>query len=678
MKIETNSNVSNLPSGKYLKSFEIKKSAKLFKILSDGIYSDKISAVVRELSTNAVDSHIAAGNESYFDVYAPTYNSPYFIIRDYGVGLSPEAVEKVYTVYGESDKENSNDFIGCLGLGSKTPFCYNTRSAKITSYYNGKEYSYVAKLESDGYPKISLISEKSTNEHNGVKIEVEVDPSDFSNFYTTINNIYTYFRIKPKVHNADVNFHTVTYSYKNQHGGVRENSNYYDRVKAVMGNIAYQVDIRNDKVSDDAKRLLRDCHCDLFFDIGDLDIETSRERLSYDETTITNLVNKVNAFIEQFNQDLKQEIVNCKNLYEAKCVLKERLSYDIPVIDKKLMFNGVDVVNWTFGKLGSPVSVFRKYSHSGRLSKHDTYHFMDYPCKFLANDLKTAYMPRIRNYSNTVTGVPLVLLNDTSKTTLDAFGIDLDDVIFTSELDKPETLTREKRKTDFVYKFTTRGYSMTGSWYREKCDYNVGGFYVEFDSYKALIPKSLGFALTELDYYNLKKLLRVYPCEIVGVSKTKLKYLNSNWTNYFEYLDAQALELTNEVGAMVSIKNDDENYNWKNSLGFSKTGYSELKKFYDFCVLDSDLHSSNFYKLFMEIENEYTKVDEAKMEKLLTIQRVLSKTYTSTYKSSLTTNLDKLYSCYPIFESPIHVEYTPLEVLKQYVLMTDKNKGSDE
>ena len=41
--------------------FKIKNSRKAFQILSSGLYSNKIKAIIRELSTNALDSHRAAG-----------------------------------------------------------------------------------------------------------------------------------------------------------------------------------------------------------------------------------------------------------------------------------------------------------------------------------------------------------------------------------------------------------------------------------------------------------------------------------------------------------------------------------------------------------------------------------------------------------------------------------------
>jgi HSP90 family molecular chaperone len=44
--------------------FTIAQTSKMFKILSDSLYSDKVMAVIRELSTNAYDAHIAAGNKN--------------------------------------------------------------------------------------------------------------------------------------------------------------------------------------------------------------------------------------------------------------------------------------------------------------------------------------------------------------------------------------------------------------------------------------------------------------------------------------------------------------------------------------------------------------------------------------------------------------------------------------
>ena len=105
--------------------FKIRNSARAFSILSSGLYSNKIKAIIRELSCNALDSHIASGNtDATFEVHLPSVLEPWFSVRDFGTGLDGDQVTNIYTTYFESTKTGSNDFIGALGLGSKSPFSY--------------------------------------------------------------------------------------------------------------------------------------------------------------------------------------------------------------------------------------------------------------------------------------------------------------------------------------------------------------------------------------------------------------------------------------------------------------------------------------------------------------------------------------------------------------------------
>jgi len=64
--------------------FRIRNSAKAFNILSSGLYANKIKAIIRELSCNAIDSHTAAGTTQPFEVHLPTTLEPWFSIRDFG------------------------------------------------------------------------------------------------------------------------------------------------------------------------------------------------------------------------------------------------------------------------------------------------------------------------------------------------------------------------------------------------------------------------------------------------------------------------------------------------------------------------------------------------------------------------------------------------------------------
>src|ERR1041385_7824447 len=80
--------------------FRIKSSAKAFQILSSSLYPDPVKAIIRELGTNAADSHIAAGKrEVPFSVQLPSTLAPEFVIRDFGTGISPDRVMTVYRTY---------------------------------------------------------------------------------------------------------------------------------------------------------------------------------------------------------------------------------------------------------------------------------------------------------------------------------------------------------------------------------------------------------------------------------------------------------------------------------------------------------------------------------------------------------------------------------------------------
>ena len=162
-------------------NFTIKASPIAFEILSAKLYSNPILAIVRELLTNAYDSQKAAGNEDTpIDVHIPTYMDKTFSIRDYGTGLSKEDTLTLYTTFFSSTKADTNDFTGCFGLGSKTPFAY-TSTFTVTSYFNGIKYNFLV-TKKDGYPSIILINEEKTEEPNGLQVSLSVLDTDRSRF----------------------------------------------------------------------------------------------------------------------------------------------------------------------------------------------------------------------------------------------------------------------------------------------------------------------------------------------------------------------------------------------------------------------------------------------------------------------------------------------------------------
>lgn len=92
-------------------------------LLTDRLYSNPIESFLREIVSNAYDSHVEANTDEPILIkldYALNGTQrdewKYEIsIRDYGTGLSRERFEAIYKNIGSSTKRESNDFIGSLG-----------------------------------------------------------------------------------------------------------------------------------------------------------------------------------------------------------------------------------------------------------------------------------------------------------------------------------------------------------------------------------------------------------------------------------------------------------------------------------------------------------------------------------------------------------------------------------
>ena len=139
-------------------AFVIKSSPHLFRVLSDQIYSDKIMAVIRELSCNAIDSQVSAKSSKKFCVNVPSSLDPTFWVEDFGTGIDPDKIVEIFWTYGESTKTKDNLAIGALGLGSKSPFAYTKSSFVVRNRYNGSEYTYFCFINEHGVPDGSLVS----------------------------------------------------------------------------------------------------------------------------------------------------------------------------------------------------------------------------------------------------------------------------------------------------------------------------------------------------------------------------------------------------------------------------------------------------------------------------------------------------------------------------------------
>ena len=257
-------------------SFSIEAGAKAFAVLSKNIYVNAVKAVIRELSTNAMDIHTEVGNQDVpFKVHLPTTIEAWYGVRDFGTGLSKEAAMKTYTTYFYSTRADSNEYTGALGLGSKSPFAI-ADSFTVTSWFEGMKYVYTAYKDENQCPQFALLTEEKSDEPSGLEVVVHVEGME-AEFTREAVEVYKHFDILP-----DINIPSVVDTINDQLNAMQlvgkdfRLSHKYGRIVAVMGSVGYEIPTQ-----------LIDFSCDgiLYFELGELNFNPGRETLTLDDKT---------------------------------------------------------------------------------------------------------------------------------------------------------------------------------------------------------------------------------------------------------------------------------------------------------------------------------------------------------------------------------------------------------
>lgn len=300
MKLHTDNHgfEGNLPEERI--DMTIENSAKMFSILSDGIYKDKILAVIREYICNAYDAHVSVGKkETPFTVRLPSYLDTTFSVSDNGTGVDPKMIGKIFWTYGRSTKTDDSESIGALGLGSKSAFAYTKSSFIVKNRFNGTEYTYFCFINEQGTPSGSRVGEEPTTEPNGITVEFAVRPEDVRAFYNRFERIYKYWaNVKPKIIGVDADDLDLKVPVKVVEGkdwyleGC-ENSHERHVAYAIMGNVAYPIESASIPNLPASLKVIADNAFIVTFPLGDLEFAASRESLSYTEFTCKQLIKRL-------------------------------------------------------------------------------------------------------------------------------------------------------------------------------------------------------------------------------------------------------------------------------------------------------------------------------------------------------------------------------------------------
>jgi hypothetical protein len=334
MKLKQNKDTTTLAVGDIdAKSFGVDTSnGVIFDILRNKMYSNKIAAVAREISSNSRDANREnnkAGVPVEISIIAPNelINSTdmQVMFQDRGVGITPDRMDNIFLKYGASSKRNTNKQTGGFGLGAKTPFAYTDTFTIITVCdVDGKrmKYTYTASITDRagvGSGEMILFSEEKTKEETGTAIVVPIKESDRYEFENEIYRATCFWKTQPKFKGFD----SEPWKLKTEYKGkgfyiVHDEKSHFDDpcYLLVIDGIPYTVD-----------RGVLGWSSDLFYGTdkilcfeysnGELTISANREAVQYDRQTKTKLLWRMRQAKNTFYNELNAKFAACKNYLEA-------------------------------------------------------------------------------------------------------------------------------------------------------------------------------------------------------------------------------------------------------------------------------------------------------------------------------------------------------------------------
>lgn len=251
----------------------------------ENIYSYPIRTAVQEYVNNGKDSNREAGNPDHMmDIDVPDSSKPVIRIRDYGTGLSPEGVDKVYRWTGKSTKrgrvtKNGTKLTGKYGIGGKIGYkicdVFN-----VNSYYNGIKYEFMAHKMNHKIGQFDMINQSPTTEPNGLEIILPLrSNNDIQVAKDAIRRIFEFWTVKPNF-NKPLDFKKTL--YENDDLIIKENSGF----GVLLDGTPYSLTTNDYDLDRDLVKLLSEkWHNNVYFkaQVDELEVPMNREFIEKDE-----------------------------------------------------------------------------------------------------------------------------------------------------------------------------------------------------------------------------------------------------------------------------------------------------------------------------------------------------------------------------------------------------------
>ena len=299
------------------------------------LYSDPIGSIVREVTSNCYDAHrekrlkrkgiIPMTSEDKLQYWYKEDKTPQrefqnenillgignaMIFRDFGIGLSQQRVETIYTMFGNSTKRDNNLQIGGFGIGAKSPFSY-TDTFYIIANHNGIKYSYMLYKGNDAF-HMDMIKQIPTTDLNSTEVIIPIkEDSDLKTFRKSIEQQLIYFeniRYINVEEGLGANIKSIACNYEDDSLAIAldlKSTNIDRELHCMVGRVRYPLDFN---VIDDNHIKTQEAPAAIKFAIGEIDLVPSRENIRYTDRTKAAIKAKMELIRKNCIDDCNREL----------------------------------------------------------------------------------------------------------------------------------------------------------------------------------------------------------------------------------------------------------------------------------------------------------------------------------------------------------------------------------
>ncbi|RJR06223.1 hypothetical protein C4588_08040 [Candidatus Parcubacteria bacterium] len=307
--------------------FDIGNKRIILEILRGKMYSNPIQTICQEISCNARDAHREVGKDSVpIEIKLPNKLEPWFWIKDFGPGITPERMADVFIKYGCSTKRDDNTQTGGWGLGAKSGFSYSDTFTVISvTPENSKmiRREYIAHIDESGLGQMSCVKEEETTEPQGTTVVITPKEKDYNLFAEQTLRATMFWKVKPIIRGAtNWQWPKVSIDYQGNgwevHGSQTSFSAFSNTPHVLLDGIPYPIKCEHlFKNKQPVFPNYRSVPLRLHFNVGEILITANREELDYQDRTIKTLESHIDAAFTELRSAMTKSVLDAPSLNKA-------------------------------------------------------------------------------------------------------------------------------------------------------------------------------------------------------------------------------------------------------------------------------------------------------------------------------------------------------------------------